>query len=55
MCDFVSVNLINDCNTSGIKQYFHNEKSLDKLLSSVVKARNLELGKLAAYEYDKVL
>lgn len=54
MCDYVAINLINDCNSNGIKQYFNNEKAIDKLLSSVVQARNIELGKLAAFEYDNL-
>ena len=51
-CDYAVINLCYDKNSSGIKQYYHNEKALDKLLKSVVDARNQELGKLAAYEYE---
>lgn len=45
------LNLTDDYKSSGISQYYKSEAALDKLLSNVVKSRNEELGKLAAYEY----
>lgn len=53
-CDYAVINLTHDKNSSGIKQYYHNEAALDKLLKSVKDARNNELGKLAAFEFEQV-
>jgi hypothetical protein len=48
------LNLCQDKATSGIRQYYQSETALDKLLKSVVDARNMELGRLAAFEYEQV-
>ncbi len=53
-CDYAVLNLCNDKNSSGLKQYYHNEQALDKFLKAVIDARNLELGKLAAFEFEQV-
>lgn len=50
-CDYMVLNLTDDYKSSGISQYYKSEAALDKLLSNVIKSRNEELGKLAAYEY----
>lgn len=52
--DYAVINLCYDKKSSGIKQYYHNDSALDKLLKSVVETRNQELGKLAAYEFEQV-
>lgn len=48
------INLCNDKSSSGLKQYYFNEKALDKLLHSAVTARNQELGRIAAFEFEHV-
>ena len=53
-CDYAVINLCNDKQSSGIRQYYSNEAALDKLLSAVVETRNKELGKLAAFEFEQV-
>jgi hypothetical protein len=53
-CDYAVINLCYDKQSSGIKQYYHNEAALDKLLKLAVETRNLELGKLAAFEFESV-
>lgn len=53
-CDYAVINLTHDKKSSGIKQYYHNEAALDKLLKTAVDARNNELGKLAAFEFEQV-
>ena len=53
-CDYAVINLCNDKNSSGIKQYYNNDAALDKLLKSAVDARNSQLGRLAALEYEQV-
>eukprot|EP00347_Sterkiella_histriomuscorum_P008738 403343941 len=52
LCDYLVVNISEDRQQAGIVQYYKNEKSLDKLLNEVIKSRNTELGKIAAYEYE---
>ncbi|CDW86567.1 dihydroorotate dehydrogenase [Stylonychia lemnae] len=52
LCDYVVLNLTEDANSNGLSQYYKNEKALEKLISESVKARNSELGKLAALEYE---
>ena len=53
-CDDAVINLCNDKSSSGLKQYFNNDAALDKLLKSAVDARNSQLGRLAAFEYEQV-
>lgn len=53
-CDYAVINLCYDKNSSGIKQFYHNDASLDKLLKLAVETRNQELGKLAAFEFESV-
>jgi len=53
-CDYAVINLCYDKQSSGIKQYYHNDAALDKLLKQVVETRNQELGKLAAFEFEQV-
>ena len=52
LCDYLVINLCEDNSTSGISQYYKNEKALDKLLKQITLTRNLELGKTAAYQYE---
>ncbi len=54
MCDYTVINLCNDKKSSGIKQFYYNDVALDKLLKNADEARNLELGKLAAFEFEQV-
>jgi hypothetical protein len=53
-CDYAVINLCRDKSSSGLKQYYYNEQALDKLLKAVVTARNQELGRIAAFEYEQV-
>ena len=54
MCDFIVLNLTAPSNSlpSGLEQYYRNLPSLDKLLRLSTKARDDELGKVAAVEYE---
>jgi len=54
VCDYSVINLCNDKKSSGIKQFYFNEAALDKLLKSAVDARNQELGRLAAFEFEQI-
>ena len=55
IADYTVLNLAKDTHSSGIRQYYRNYQSLDKLLKGAHKARVNELGKLAALEYEKHL
>ena len=53
LCDYLVLSLSADSEMpSGLLQYYTNPMALEKLLSSVTKARSQELGKLAACEYE---
>lgn len=54
MCDFLVLNLTAPSSSmpSGLEQYYRNLPSLDKLLRLTAKARDNELGKVAAVEYE---
>lgn len=49
------INISEDKNLAGIKQYYSSDKALEKLLKAVASARNSELGKIAALEYEALL
>lgn len=53
LCDYCTINISQFYKTSGIKQYYHNPKQLDKLLEHTNKVRLVEVGKAAALEYEK--
>ena len=54
MCDYLVINLSSDgARPAGIQQYYRNLPALDKLLKLSAKARDQELGKLAAYEFEQ--
>ena len=48
----MTINLVYNAESSGIKQYYYSSNAFDKLLSQVTSARNEELGRLAAFEYE---
>ena len=58
MCDYVVVSLstggLYGAKSSGLNQYYTNPKALDKLLKTTSETRAAELGRLAAFEYEKV-
>lgn len=56
MCDFLILNLTAPSTSmpSGLEQYYRNLPSLDKLLRLTTKARDNELGKVAAVEYEEM-
>ena len=41
--------------SSGLNQYYSNPKALDKLLKTTSDTRASELGRLAAFEYEKTI
>ena len=56
MCDFLVLNLTapSSAMPSGLEQYYRNLPALDKLLRLTSKARDNELGKVAAMEYEEI-
>lgn len=53
MCDYVVINIASEgAQTSGIQQYYRNLPALEKLLRLSSQARDQELGKLAAFEFE---
>ena len=55
LVDYAVVNLTShDALPAGLQQYYDNPRSVEKLFEAVSKARKLELGKLAALEYEKM-
>ena len=56
MCDYLVLNLTAPSGSmpSGLEQYYRNLPSLDKLLRLTTKARDNELGKVAAVEYEEM-
>ena len=59
MCDYLVINLtavdLDHEQPAGLAQYYYNSRAADKLISSITQARRLELGKLAAFEYETAL
>lgn len=54
MCDYVVINIASEgAQTSGIQQYYRNLPALEKLLRLSSQARDQELGKLAAFEFEQ--
>lgn len=53
MCDYLVINIATDgAKSNGLRQYYTNPGSLEKLLKGVAFARTQELGKLAAAEFE---
>ena len=59
LCDYIVVSLSSGgaygAKSSGLNQYYTNPKALDKLLKTTSDTRATELGKLAAFEYEKMI
>ena len=53
--DFTVLNLSDDVDASGIRQYYSQTNQLEKLLRTCNEARLEELGKTAALDYEKFL
>jgi len=53
LVDYVTLNLSIDTETSGIAQFYNSQKALSKLLKNAHQARVNELGKAAAFEFEK--
>jgi hypothetical protein len=54
MCDFLTINLTSSEELpAGLSQYYRNLAATEKLFAEVTKARKEELGKVAAFEYEK--
>ena len=58
MCDYATISIARGGSkgplSAGLLQYYTNPKALDKLLKSCSTTRTMEMGKLAAFEYEAV-
>ena len=54
MCDYVVMNLASESvQSAGLQQYYRNLSALDKLLKLSSQARDQELGRIAAFEFEQ--